>query len=365
MARKKSGQLWDKIHIYVWLLYKSLHVSRRDARKRLKILKGGYKGTDEEYRKVVEYWKPYKIKPARYWYQIYGDGKGYFDPRYIPDTIMDLYIFPYFCNMNYGPVLADKCGYDTLFPDMKKPKTIAMNRGGYYYDGSQQIISKEKAADLCLAEDGFIVKFASSSSRGRNIHVYYKGEISKKELIKLFDSMKYNFVVQGLVEQHPLLDEIHHESLNTIRVVSFLFHGEVYILSAQLRMGSGKSRIDNYSTGGYACNINPDGRLNDKAVSKEEGWSYVHPCGKKFSDIVVPNYDKLIEVVKREAAKMPYMQIIGWDMAIDKEGDPVFIELNLMPESNQNGSGPTFGDMTEEVLKEVFITKSLKGAFDA
>lgn len=363
MGRKKSGQMWDQCYLAVRCFYKTIFVSRKDARKRLKILNGGYKGSRAEYQKVVEYWKPYHVKPKRYWYQIYGDGKREFDPRYIPDTVMDMYIYPYFCDMKYGPAYADKGGYDALLPDVRKPKTIVKNRVGNYYNGNQEIITMDEAIDLCLEEKRFIVKFSTATSKGKNIHVFESGEANKEILTKLFKEMKFNFVVQGLVEQHEVLDKIHHESLNTIRVVSFLFKGQVHILSAQLRMGSGDSRVDNYSAGGYACNINPDGRLSERAVSKNSGWAFEHPCGKKFKDIVVPNYDRLIEVVKREAVKLPQIGIIGWDFAIDKDGEPVFIELNFLPESNQNGSGPTFGNMTEEVLKEVFIDKSLKNAF--
>ena len=40
------------------------------------------------------------------------------------------------------------------------------------------------------------------------------------------------------------------------------------------------------------------------------------------------------------------------------------IEYNTEPAQNQiGGREPTFGDMTDEVLEDVFIKKSLEGAF--
>ena len=40
---------------------------------------------------------------------------------------------------------------------------------------------------------------------------------------------------------------------------------------------------------------------------------------------------------------------------MDKTGDPVLIEFNVhVPGQNQEICGPTFADLTEEVLAEVF-----------
>ena len=50
----------------------------------------------------------------------------------------------------------------------------------------------------------------------------------------------------------------------------------------------------------------------------------------------------------------PLVRIVGWDIAVDEEGDPVFIEFNCNPGQNQMTYGPTFGDYTDEVLEEVF-----------
>ena len=74
-------------------------------------------------------------------------------------------------------------------------------------------------------------------------------------------------------------------------------------------------------------------------------------------------FDKIIETVKRLHPTLPYFSIIGWDYAVDDCGDPVFIEFNTMPEPNQISCGPTFGALTDDVLRDVFIDKSRKNAF--
>lgn len=363
MKRRTSlGYLVDKTYIRI-KCFNKVRNAEKNANDRLRILNGGYKGTKKEFEEVAKYWKRFGVKPKKKWYQIYCDGKNGLDPRYIPDTLWESKIYPYFNNLLWGRAYADKCAYDRLFPHLNRPRTIVKNSCGRFYDSEQNIISKEEAISLCAKENSFIVKFTTFSSGGKNIQVFKDGEVNEKDIRKFFNEYEANFIVQEIVRQHRDLEKIHKESVNTLRVISFYFKGKVHILSSQLRMGSGNARIDNYSAGGYSCNVNLDGRLDDKAVSKVDGWASVHPSGIKFKDIIVPNYKDVINVIINEHPKLPHLNIIGWDFAIGENGEPIFIELNVTPESNQNGSGPTFGDLTDEVLEDVFITQSLKDAF--
>ena len=273
-------------------------------------------------------------------------------------------IYPYFNNLLLGKAYADKCAYDLLFPTLRQPRTIVKSSCCRFYDGQGRVISKGEAVRLCLMEREFLIKCSTNSSEGKNIAILSGQEINETEVRKLIEKYETNFIVQEFVKQHEYLAKLNSSTLNTLRVQSFFFQGETHILSAQLRIGCSSARVDNYSAGGYACNINPDGRLSSRAVSKANGWAEVHENGFAFKDVVVPSYDRVIELIKREHAKLPLLNIIGWDFGIGEDGEPVFIEINVTPETNQNGSGPTFGDLTEEVLKDVFITKSLKDAFN-
>ncbi len=359
--RKQLGLLWDSFYLNVGCQHRAL-TQRRSAKGKLKVVHGGYAITDKEYEQIKAYWKPYGVIPKKYWYQLFCDGDGSVDPRYIPGDMWDTTILPYFNNLMWGRAYADKCAYDRLFPYLNRPRTIMKNSCGRFYDGEQHIITREEAMALCLQEERFIVKFTTFSSGGRNIQVFERGEIDEVSVRKIFDDYEMNFIIQALVEQHEDLAKLNPTSLNTLRVISFFFKGKVHILSSQLRIGGEGARVDNYSSYGYACNVNPDGRLNERAINKS-GWATRHPRGFDFKDVAVPSYGKVIRTIEEEAAKLPHLGIIGWDFGIDKDGEPVFIELNVFPGQNQRGSGPTFGDLTEEVLRDVFIEKSLKDAF--
>ena len=61
-------------------------------------------------------------------------------------------------------------------------------------------------------------------------------------------------------------------------------------------------------------------------------------------------------------ASVPYTlirksRLISWDLAIDENAQPLLIEGNLTfgeLDFHQMCNGPIFGDLTEEVLKDVF-----------
>lgn len=360
--RHSLGVLMDKAYVKAKYSYKTF-LNVKYAHKRIKIIGGGYKGSAKEYRDVVlSYWKKYGKRPARYWYTLLCNGKDAYDPRYIPDSMYYNDVLPYFNNLMMRRAYVDKGMYNILLPNVKKPETVVKNIAGYFYDGDgHRPITREEAIARCAKEEHLIFKASLDSGGGRSILFYDAAEMDASTIEKYFEEYQGNYVAQRLVKQHPDLARIHEQSLNTIRVQSLHFKDQVYILSAQLRMGAGGSKVDNISAGGMSCPIKPDGWLEERSVTRKSEWRYEHPSGIKFKDIRVPNYDKIIETIKRLHPQIPYFNLIGWDFSVDAEGDPVFIEMNVSPEPNQIASGPTFGDITDEVLEDIFITKSLMG----
>lgn len=335
----------------------------RQSKRRAKNIPDGYHGSAKEYRDVVlNYWKPYGVRPKRFWYALHCAGMDHYDPRFIPGQIWFEKIIPYFNNLSFKSSYTDKSMLNRLFPDVRQPETVVKNMAGSYYNGKDEPISREEAEALCLVEEHLIFKPTIESGGGKDIQFFDKGEMPDGRVSELFDKLEVNFIAQRIVQQHPDLSRVNASTLNTIRVVSFRFKGEVTILSAILRIGSSKARVDNVSAGGFGCPVNPDGSLWERAVSKKSKWIDETENGIKFKDISIPNYDKVIETIKKIHNRMPYFGIIGWDFAVDADGEPVLIEFNLRPGLNQIGSKqPTFGDMTKEVLDEVFLKKSMKG----
>ena len=358
--RTEMGIFLDKLYIFTKFRIRIIKASRY-AKKRVKLIGGGYVGSSLEYKeKVLDYWKKYGVRPKKYWYQLFSSREKSFNPRYIPDSMWYGKILPYFNLLLFKRSYTDKGFYDVLFKDIKRPEMIIKNIAGLYYDGEGNLIEYERALELCRKEASFIAKPSLDSGSGRLIQFYDSKNMEISEIEKILQNLQSNYVVQRLVEQHEEISKLHAKSLNTIRIVSFHFKGEVHILSTLLRMGAGDSKVDNISAGGFACPINEDGSLNKFAVNRKSEWCEQHSGGAYFADIKVPSFSKVIDIIKIYHKQLPYFRIIGWDFAIDKYGEPVFIEYNVSPEPNQITCGPTFGDLTEDVLEEVFINKKLE-----
>lgn len=335
---------------------------RKKAKARLKRIHGGYTCNSEYKSEVVPYWKKYGIKPRKFWYCLYAADQKKFDSRYIPNDMWFTKIVPYYNNVQFRRACEDKCMHEIWFPELKRPKTVAMNVAGVYYNGHRQIISKAQAIELCVQSKRFLVKPSIDSGEGRLIRFFDEIEVNEEIVEKAFDELGCNFIAQEVIEQHAELAKLNEKSLNTVRVLSFLFRGEVHILSAILRTGGSSSRVDNVGSGGYGCKIENDGKLNAMAVNKNSEWRKVHENGVIFGEVVVPSFEQICQDVKREHVKLAHFKIIGWDFAVDSEGDPVFIEYNVCPGQNQMTCGPTFGDLTDLVLEDVFMTKEYKNS---
>lgn len=203
-----------------------------------------------------------------------------------------------------------------------------------------------------------MVKPAIYSGEGVDIFFYDADQNKEVNFGRLMEAYDENYIVQEVVKQHNILASIHPASLNTIRVISFLFQGEVHISSAILRMGVGGSRLDNVSTGGLACPVRLDGKLAKEAMNQHSEWQTHHPSGTVFSEIQVPSYDKVLTAIQKAHKDVPHFRIIGWDFSIDESGEPVFIEYNGAPGMNQVSCGPIFGELTEQVLDTIFLNEA-------
>lgn len=157
--------------------------------------------------------------------------------------------------------------------------------------------------------------------------------------------------------QHKTLSEIHPSSVNTLRVMSLLMNGKVNILSTVLRMGVNGNKVDNASAGGITCGVLENGQLKNVAYSADGVKYDKHPQGYVFSDCVIPNYEKVIQMVKTCHERMGHFRLVSWDIAIGKDAEPILIEANLRNgecDFHQYNNGPLFGELTEQVLNEVF-----------
>ena len=305
---------------------------------------------------VIKYWHQYTKKFKPYWHKYYSSRNGVYDVRYIPDDLYYTTIDQYFNNRKYGWGVNDKNYYSIWFSNAKQPKTIVRKINGIYYNEKYELISKKEVIQLCSQQPRLIIKPSVETGGSKGIKFWEKSQGINLLETYLIQGLS-NLIVQEIIVQHKNLSENHSNSINTVRVISLLFKNKVHILSSVLRMGVNGSTVDNASAGGITCGIKENGQLKDVAYSAHGIKYEKHPQGFVFSDCIVPSYEKVKDLVIMEHSKMAHFRLISWDIAVGEDGEPIFIEANLRNgelDFHQFNNGPLFGDLTDEVLSEVF-----------
>ena len=137
-------------------------------------------------------------------------------------------------------------------------------------------------------------------------------------------------LVEEFVRQHPDMNLLYKNSVNTIRMFTFIENGKVTYLQGVLKVGNG-GVVDNFSSGGMYTFVNQNGKVIAPAIDKEDNIYKVHPKTKtKFVGFKVPMFKEAIKLVKEAAKEIPEVAYVGWDVAISEDG-PVLIEGNCFP----------------------------------
>lgn len=325
--------------------------------------------TETEKREVVKYWG---ITPSSYReYELYKHFRG-FDVRFMPMSIYLPLITRRLNDYQYTEILEHKSLFGYLTKGVVKfPKCFVRVVNGEYYSDDMRQITKEEAIESCLHEEKVVLKDSLGGSGGKGIEILKLGDLSMPERKKTIeDAIRHrytDFVIQEFLYESEELKRFNPSSVNTIRVQSLYLNGKWSPVTVILRFGGAGSEVDNLCSGGYAVGVYPDGHLFDYGFNfKMERADHIYDIVFKETKLsFIPSLLKHVE--EAHVRQFPICKYIGWDMIIDRDGNPVCIEIN----SCQNGhpsfqlsAGPTFGDRTQEVIdycnsKKLFFNKSL------
>jgi len=162
-----------------------------------------------------------------------------------------------------------------------------------------------------------------------NGHVFINGEErSSNELIMC---LRGRFIFQEPVVQHSKLQQLYSNSLNTLRITTINDQGSIQVVCPFIRLGAGRSIIDNWMAGGIIIGID-----EETGLLKEQGFykpgvgtrTEYHPDTRiLFKDYEIPYFKEAIYMVKRLHKNLYGIHSIGWDVAITEKG-PIIIEGN-------------------------------------
>lgn len=308
------------------------------------------------------FWKKHGLHASTLWHKAYIGVNGIEDHRYIPEDIFYVFIEPRLNRKDLYLAYVDKNNYDKLFPGNITPKTILRNINGRYYDGNYEGIENSKVCDYLKNYQGvYIAKPSIDSSGGKNVlklHIDSPKIVMDGKNVKIRDIEKIiprDYLIQEFLEQHQVLKNIYPHSVNTMRVITLRINNTIHTLKAIVKFGASGHYVDyNVNHGGVNCGLDDKGKLGKFAVDKYFRTYSRHPdTDYIFENTCIPHFPSVLAFAKNLHRYLLYFDMVSWDIAIDKNGCPVLIELNLI---NQGFSfiqvhhGPLFGDFTDELL---------------
>lgn len=160
---------------------------------------------------------------------------------------------------------------------------------------------------------------------------------------KFFEGLKEtDCLIEELVIQDEDWGVLSPNSINTIRVMTTAVNGKSEVIFAAARIGSGKTIADNFHQGGKGVLVDIEtGKLVGNGIDKELNESENSITNIKFNGFQIPYWNEIKEMVLEAALINDKVNIIGWDVAISKDG-PLLIEANR---------GPGF-DLVQVLLKK-------------
>lgn len=332
--------------------------STRNLLKRKFKLYGDYKskykwGEYKSLKEHVQLFKPLKWKINTEWYKFFTLIRQMECPEYLPEDIWHVCLEPVLNQRAYAKAFNDKNLFDKTEYRQFFPKTFLHIIRGVYYSSDYQQISVDEAEKTLKTVKTFVAKKTIDSGGGKGVAFY-----NIKDIESINDIVKrhgYDVIIQETVEQHSWFERFNPDSVNTIRVVTYrsVIDEKVHVLQTLLRMGKIGSKVDNQSSGGIACGIDKNGRVN--------GWGCDKLSNKftKIGDIVfsevgvIPDFEKLKKTCIDIAKRRFHERVLVFDTWRDVDNNIRLLEINNINigiEDLQKNNGSMFGKYTKEVV---------------
>lgn len=209
-------------------------------------------------------------------------------------------------------VFKDKLKFSERFAkDTKVPvldlRVAGQQRFKNFVEGQEKVVAKQLQADQGV----------------RTIDITENSDLVtlRKELIA--DSY---FLLEYYIYQHKALEKLYPESVNTLRVLTFVDeNNDVIVLNTALKLGN-RSQRDNFSRGGLFSVPDEHGEIIRPFVNKFGNIYETHPIsGELLMGFQIPFYHEAIELCQRVALEVSGVRYVGWDVALTESG-PILVD---------------------------------------
>ena len=276
----------------------------------------------KQYKKLFVFRYIYSLRPNEYY--LYDFEKASYEERhgFMTRQLTD----NYYLGIN-----------DNKFRKILDNKNLSYEIFKEYYKRDMVCISDDEQKDnfktFIKGIDRFILKPLNGHS-GDGIEIINVDKFKNVDELFEYTSAKIPYVAEELIKQSKSLGCFHEQSVNTIRVVTFQYKGDISILWTFLRTGQGDHEVDNMGALGVGARIDEStGKIISDGVDWKGAKVKVHPDSKiQFKGFQIPKWDELIEFVKKLASELSEMHCVGWDLALTDNGW-VLVEGNARPQS--------------------------------
>lgn len=131
-----------------------------------------------------------------------------------------------------------------------------------------------------------------------------------------------SWIVEEIIHQVPEMAKFNNSSVNSVRVPTFMSHGEVVVYGTIMRTGRAGSVVDNAGQGGIFFRIDEKTGISISDGFTETGCRYKkHPeSGVEFKGFQVPQWKDLLSLAMECHKTLPKHKYIGWDFALTENG---------------------------------------------
>lgn len=273
----------------------------------------------------------------------YAAMQGQFREGWMPENYYHLVVVPRI-SAGFAEISSKKSLSNRLLRTLALPD-IAYYIGGSFFDRDYVRIDRAALASLAKPYGAVFVK-GDDSGRGEKVR-----KVAAEALADV--TFHEDCVIQRPIRQHPFFDEFVAGPVATLRITTVRApSGRFEMREAAIRFGRSGAQWLTASENVAAQIMDKVGTLDEVAYTSDwQGWKAHPDTGTPFSGRQIPSFGEAVALCEKLHALLPHTPIIGWDVAINAEGEPELVEWNAGhcgiagPEAL---IGPLFADMNWE-----------------
>jgi len=256
--------------------------------------------------------------------------------------------------------IKEKNFYNKFLKEIPTPKSLVRGINGFYFDRLYNRIEPDQIQGILTGYRKIIFKPSVESGGGDSVIVFERSGKDFTDGVNLLNEeylkkTAKDFVIQEFIVQHDYFSQFNPSSNNTIRVLTYrsVKDDNINILHCLLRIGAKGSFLDHDHLGGVVLSIDDQNKVGKYAIDRQ-GFKCNEVNKIDLTSIgEVPSMGKIRMLAKEISNSIYYGRILALDFTIDKDGNPLLIEINCWRNGisqYQMHNGGLFKEFTNEIL---------------